>query len=156
MDGIERYNIVTWIRTGILPLGVLLLCLLMLSGCEQSSCGTHVINNLAGVFALSADDVWAVGGTTTDAGNYGAMTGLIEHWDGAHWSVVPNLDPDVAGLDGAPLSLTAVAGSAPMMCGQLAEARESRQIRSSSIGTVRVGRSSPMRAGLVARSSCPS
>ncbi len=112
-DGIERYSTVTWIRTRMVPLVGLLLCLLMLSGCVPSCCGTHVINNLAGVFALSTDDVWAVGGTTTDSGNYGTMTTLIEHWDGTHWSVVPNPSPDIVGLNDTPLSLTAVAGSAP-------------------------------------------
>jgi hypothetical protein len=64
------------------------------------------------VFALSADDVWAVGGASADASK---MAGLIEHWDGAHWRVVPSpaLDGGGAGFLDAPLPLTAVAGSAP-------------------------------------------
>jgi hypothetical protein len=37
---------------------------------------------LGGVDAISADDVWAVGTRTRPA-----ITGLIGHWDGMHWSL---------------------------------------------------------------------
>src|SRR5581483_11548447 len=48
-------------------------------------------NELNGVAASSADDVWAVG--YDNAGNYGTERTLVEHWDGAAWSVVasPNI-----------------------------------------------------------------
>jgi hypothetical protein len=42
---------------------------------------------LAGVAAVSTDDVWAVGGYFN-----GRNHALIEHWDGAEWSVVPPVD----------------------------------------------------------------
>lgn len=41
---------------------------------------------LNGVKALSATDVWAVGDSLLN----GAATTLIDHWDGATWSVVPS------------------------------------------------------------------
>ena len=37
---------------------------------------------LAGIDAVSADDIWAVGGSRGRS--------LIEHWDGSSWSVVPS------------------------------------------------------------------
>lgn len=57
-------------------------------------------NNLNGVAAVSANDVWAVG-------SYGSFSSqvLYEHWDGATWSVVPpanTLDGLAAAI--APLS----------------------------------------------------
>src|SRR5205823_5504253 len=45
---------------------------------------------LYGVDAASANDVWAVG---SRPGNYDDT--LIEHWDGALWSVVPSPNPGV-------------------------------------------------------------
>src|SRR5436190_12166876 len=47
----------------------------------------HSQNNLNGVAAVSANDIWAVG-------YYGQASGanqtLIEHWDGKSWSVIPS------------------------------------------------------------------
>jgi photosystem II stability/assembly factor-like uncharacterized protein len=43
---------------------------------------------LEAVAAVSATDVWAVGG-----GQLGGSKTLIEHWDGAHWSVVTSPNP---------------------------------------------------------------
>jgi len=43
---------------------------------------------LSGVAAVSATDVWAVG-NHFDAG-IGGQDGLIEHWDGSRWSIVPS------------------------------------------------------------------
>ncbi|MDP9341189.1 MAG: hypothetical protein M3Q23_03565 [Actinomycetota bacterium] len=43
-------------------------------------------NGLAGVSALSASDVWAVGYS-------GAPKSLILHWNGISWSQVPSVDP---------------------------------------------------------------
>lgn len=47
-------------------------------------------NYLLGIAAVSANDVWAVGGT--DSGT------LIEHWNGKQWSIVKN--PGTGVLDG--------------------------------------------------------
>jgi hypothetical protein len=47
-------------------------------------------NVLYGVTAISADDAWAVGQTTTDSSVYKP---LIMHWDGSSWSVVTSPDP---------------------------------------------------------------
>jgi hypothetical protein len=42
-------------------------------------------NELRGVSADAANDVWAVGITS----NTGSSLTLVEHWDGANWSVIP-------------------------------------------------------------------
>jgi hypothetical protein len=47
--------------------------------------GDGIVNELNGVAAISASDVWAVG--THTAAN-GAYLTLVEHWDGTRWSVV--------------------------------------------------------------------
>ena len=53
-----------------------------------------VFNSLGGVEALSASNVWAVG-RYSNSNSGGAGQTLIEHWDGASWSVVssPNNGP---------------------------------------------------------------
>jgi hypothetical protein len=51
-------------------------------------------NYLTSVSALSESDVWAVGGFEDT--NFRLMT-LIEHWDGATWSVVPSPNPSATG-----------------------------------------------------------
>jgi hypothetical protein len=61
------------------------------------------INQLNGVTAVSATDVWAVGSQFGSAG-VSPSDGLVEHWDGVSWSVIPS--PDPAGFD---LALSAVA-----------------------------------------------
>ena len=48
--------------------------------------GTGGSNQLNGVVAVSANDVWAVGSGTGDKT-------LIEHWDGVSWSVVASPNP---------------------------------------------------------------
>jgi hypothetical protein len=50
-------------------------------------------NDLTGVAVLAADNAWAVG---SDAGTNGGQT-LVEHWNGAAWSVVPSPDPGAGG-----------------------------------------------------------
>ena len=50
-------------------------------------------NDLTGVVALAADNVWAVG---TSADLNGGQT-LIEHWNGATWSVITSPDPGGSG-----------------------------------------------------------
>ncbi len=49
-----------------------------------------VPDGLSGVAAVSASDVWAVGGSGSQMG--GGQT-LIEHWDGAHWQIVTSPSP---------------------------------------------------------------
>jgi hypothetical protein len=48
-------------------------------------------SQLYDIAAASSTDVWAVG-TTSDAEGNGPH-GLIEHWDGTTWSVIPAVDP---------------------------------------------------------------
>src|SRR6266704_1012129 len=45
-------------------------------------------NNLNGVAAVSASDVWAVGGYNSTNGD-----GLIKHWNGTRWKVVASPSP---------------------------------------------------------------
>jgi hypothetical protein len=47
-------------------------------------------NALFGLAAISTDDIWAVG---TAVYQSGPSQALIEHWDGASWSIVPAPDP---------------------------------------------------------------
>jgi hypothetical protein len=53
-------------------------------------------SSLNGVLALAANDVWTVGwrGATNPPGS-GTQT-LIEHWNGARWSVIPSPNPGQA------------------------------------------------------------
>ena len=62
-------------------------------------------NSFGDVAALSPSDVWAVGSVTQTF--EGTFDGLIEHWDGTTWDVVPF--PDLPG----PGSLDGVSGSGP-------------------------------------------
>ncbi len=56
------------------------------------------IDQLFGVAAIAADDVWAVGVQSDQID--GETSTLIEHWDGAAWTVVPS---DAPGLDASRL-----------------------------------------------------
>ena len=49
-----------------------------------------VPDGLSGVAAVSAGDIWAVGGAGSQMS--GGQT-LIEHWDGAHWQIVTSPNP---------------------------------------------------------------
>ena len=49
-------------------------------------------NILAAVAAISANDVWTVGEFSSSSGSYKT---LIEHWNGAAWSVVPSPNASV-------------------------------------------------------------
>src|SRR5262249_36620895 len=49
---------------------------------------------LFGASALSTSDVWAVG---DQEGADGRFRTLVEHWDGAGWSVVPSPSPGATG-----------------------------------------------------------
>jgi hypothetical protein len=56
-----------------------------------------VSNELTGVYAIAADDVWAVG-TYLQPVNHGSINKtLTEHWNGKKWSVVAS--PNIAGFD---------------------------------------------------------
>jgi len=48
-------------------------------------------SELLDIAASSSTDVWAVGMTSDAEGN--GPHGLIEHWDGMAWSVIPAMDP---------------------------------------------------------------
>jgi hypothetical protein len=70
--------------------------------------GAHVGENdsnaLYSVTALAPDDVWAVGSYSNSFGESGT---LIQHWDGAEWSVVPG--PSVEPAFGVLTGVSAVA-----------------------------------------------
>jgi hypothetical protein len=59
---------------------------------------------LAGVYAISTNDVWAVGYKDYDANNNTASTFTL-HWNGTAWSEIPSPKVDsanyLAGVDGA-------------------------------------------------------
>ncbi len=52
--------------------------------------------SLHGVAALSGDDVWVVG--QFEPGTGPQERGLVEHWDGARWGIIPNPNPSPSGL----------------------------------------------------------
>jgi hypothetical protein len=54
-------------------------------------------NNLSGISAVAANDIWAVGSIQNT---------LVEHWDGGAWTIVPS--PNVGTLQTALKSVTAV------------------------------------------------
>src|SRR4030095_1324994 len=53
--------------------------------------GPNPVNELHGVSALTENDVWAVGVSYNTERTVGSS--LIEHWNGAQWSVVPSPNP---------------------------------------------------------------
>jgi hypothetical protein len=53
--------------------------------------GPRQVNELHGVSALSENDLWAVGVSYNSERTLGST--LIEHWNGAQWSVVPSPNP---------------------------------------------------------------
>jgi hypothetical protein len=66
-------------------------------------------STLVAVAAVATDDVWAVGNYQAGGSQYQWNT-LIEHWDGAQWSIVES--PNVAGADKNYLmAVTAVSSS---------------------------------------------
>jgi hypothetical protein len=51
-------------------------------------------NELQGIVALPANDLWAFGWYAANpSGESGDEFTLVLHWDGASWSVVPSPDP---------------------------------------------------------------
>lgn len=51
----------------------------------------HHYSELSGVSAVSADDIWAVGSISKNAGSW--YRPLFEHWDGASWTIVDDTMP---------------------------------------------------------------
>ncbi len=51
-----------------------------------------ISNELRGVIAVSAQDIWAFG--DTDAFGPERITNLVMHWDGTGWTIVPTPDPN--------------------------------------------------------------
>ena len=51
-----------------------------------------ISNELRGIIAVSAQDIWAFG--DTDAFGPERITNLVMHWDGAAWTIVPTPDPN--------------------------------------------------------------
>src|SRR5712692_3498185 len=52
--------------------------------------GEGSTNALESVAAISAEDFWAVGFFGSTGDSHSSPGGLIEHWDGKHWSVFAN------------------------------------------------------------------
>jgi hypothetical protein len=71
--------------------------------------------NLNAVAASSAIDAWAVGYAQNafDGNNASFQTTVIEHWDGASWTMVPSPNPSPAGIVGQFNQLWAVAVASP-------------------------------------------
>ena len=53
---------------------------------------TTISNQLRGVIAVSANDVWAFG--DTDAFGPSKITNLVLHWNGSAWAIVPSPSPN--------------------------------------------------------------
>jgi hypothetical protein len=66
--------------------------------------GSPTTSELLGVTVVSSNDVWAVGDFAASAPTY--QRTLIEHWDGANWTIVPS--PNVT--NSSQNALTGVAG----------------------------------------------
>lgn len=71
----------------------------------------NIADELKSVFAVSSDNIWAVGSFVSTSSSGDNQT-LIEHWNGTTWSVVssPNLIPEP---NGYPDYLSKIAGSGP-------------------------------------------
>jgi hypothetical protein len=63
-------------------------------------------NALGGMTAVSANDIWAVGGYSSN--NFVGQT-LAEHWDGKSWTVLPT--PDVGAFGNSLSDVSALAGA---------------------------------------------
>ena len=59
--------------------------------------GRFLDNLIRGVDAASADDVWAVGSTSSESPEVHASRTLAMHWDGSSWSIVPTPNVGTAG-----------------------------------------------------------
>jgi hypothetical protein len=63
-----------------------------LSACVGGPNTQTISNQLRGVIAVSANDVWAFG--DTDAFGPSKITNLVLHWNGTAWSIVPSPSPN--------------------------------------------------------------
>jgi len=54
------------------------------------SAPSPAFSSLAGITCTSATNCWAVGSTAVFSNGQFSGGSLIEHWDGAHWSIVPS------------------------------------------------------------------
>lgn len=100
-------------------------------------------NTLAGVTAIAANDIWAVGSSTT--ANFVQRT-LIEHWNGKRWSIVAS--PNVTGLGNGLTAVSAVSAKDIWAVGNLSgpngyqpliehwNGRQWRIVASSGVGTL--------------------
>jgi hypothetical protein len=75
--------------------------------------GNKGTNQLTAVAALAPNDVWAVGNSIPVVNPLGASLTLIEHFDGASWTVVPspNVGPHSASQNNNLLGITAVSST---------------------------------------------
>lgn len=80
---------------------------------EPSSSSIISVNRLRGVSALSANDVWTVGWSTKPNGPEFAEQTLIEHWDGAKWSIIPSPNPVITTAEADVSQLYGVAALSP-------------------------------------------
>jgi hypothetical protein len=85
---VEHWNGVTWTVVASAPV-------------PATDPNSSTLNYLNGVTAVSAKDVWAVGGSFSKP--------LIEHWDGATWRIVPDASPDNA--QGTPTAISAASAT---------------------------------------------
>ena len=53
----------------------------------------HTSSQLVSVAAISPNNVWAVGYTSTSVNTSSFQGTLIEHWDGSNWTIVPSPNP---------------------------------------------------------------
>jgi hypothetical protein len=68
------------------------------------------LSELNGVVAISPSDIWAVGDQTGNWATSGmSWSTLIEHWDGATWSIVPS--PNFSGYGGSFFDVGGVAAN---------------------------------------------
>src|SRR6266567_3297398 len=101
------------IRLSSCLVGAVLIALLLAPAVAQAAAWTVVsspnpgsVNDLNGVAAVSASDVWAVG-EFINASNVNQT--LIEHWNGHKWSVVPS--PNVGTHNNELFGVTAVSAT---------------------------------------------
>jgi hypothetical protein len=66
-------------------------------------------DELHGIAALSATDIWAVGGFLNYGGRLNPNQPLIMHWNGTQWSIVPGVRP--AGANAVQLDAVAALAS---------------------------------------------
>jgi hypothetical protein len=66
-------------------------------------------NGLSGISLLSATNIWAVG--YQQSGFSDPSTSLVEHWDGASWSVIPSANDPTTGSSTTLYAVSAISAS---------------------------------------------